>query len=51
MSFSGLNSHGGVHPCYTFFERLNKCVRKEVLPSKMCTHEGEDYLECINKKK
>ena len=51
MSFSGYNMTGGVHTCYPFYERLLSCVQRESLPIKMCSLEGEDFLECINRRK
>ena len=51
MSYKGLNSAGGIHHCYTFYERMVSCAKEETLPTKMCLHKVEDYLECINKKK
>lgn len=51
MSFSGYGMQGGLNACYPFYERLITCVRREALPVKMCTLEGEDYMECIQKKK
>ena len=51
MSYTGLNSAGGIHHCYTFYERMVSCAKEETLPTKMCLHKVEDYLECINKKK
>ena len=45
--YSGLNINGGIHHCFTFNERLMTCLRKELMPLKMCGVEGLDFLECI----
>jgi hypothetical protein len=51
MSFTGFGITGGVHACYPFYERLVSCAKRESLPIKMCALEGEDYLECIGRRK
>ena len=51
MSYTGLNTQGGIHHCYTFYERMIHCAKEETLPTKMCIPFVEDYLECTNKKK
>ena len=51
MSYIGLNGAGGIHHCYTFYERMTTCAKEETLPNKMCLDKVEDYLECTNRKK
>ena len=36
MSYSGFNNNGGIHHCYTFYERMIMCTKSESLPLKMC---------------
>lgn len=51
MSYSGMNVSGGISPCYAFYERLIACAKTENAPTKMCAPFGEDYFECLHKKK
>jgi len=51
MSYIGLNGAGGIHHCYTFYERMTTCAKEETLPNKLCLDKVEDYLECTNRKK
>jgi hypothetical protein len=51
MSFTGYGMQGGLNACYPFYERLVSCAKRESLPVKMCVLEGEDYLECIGRRK
>lgn len=51
MSYSGMNVQGGISPCYAFYERLIACAKTENAPTKMCAPFGEDYFECLHKKK
>lgn len=48
MSYTGLNAQGGIHHCYTFYERTVTCAKEETLPNKMCAPYLEDYLECLS---
>lgn len=51
MSYTGINVNGGVTYCYPFYERLITCAKTEALPVKMCVPYGEDFYECLNRKK
>lgn len=51
MAFIGVGTSGDIHPCITFFERMQTCINKELLPNKLCALEGLDFLECINRRK
>ena len=37
------------HPCYTFYQRMNQCVKAEEIYSRMCWAEVEDWYECKSK--
>ena len=34
-----------------FHHRLVSCIKRELVPNRMCVIEGMDYLECISKRK
>ena len=51
MSYTGFNTQGGICPCYAFYERLITCAKNENSPNKMCAPFGEDFFECLHKKK
>ena len=39
------------HPCYSFHQRMNQCIKKEELSTRMCFAEIEDWYECKGRKK
>ena len=39
------------HPCYTFYQRMNQCVKAEEMNTRMCFTEVEDWYECKSRKK
>lgn len=51
MSYSGFGLGGGTTACYPFYERMITCLQGEALPRKMCSLEGQDFLECLSRDK
>lgn len=39
------------HPCYTFYQRVQQCIKNEEMSSRMCFTEMEDWYECKSRKK
>ena len=39
------------HPCFSFYQRMQQCVKSEQLSSRMCFPEIEDWTECKGRKK
>ena len=39
------------HPCYSFYQRMTQCTKREELSSRMCFGEIEDWYECKGRKK
>ncbi len=46
-----MSVNGGTHPCYIYYQRLVTCIKKELMPNKMCMDQTEDYLECKKRRK
>ena len=47
--FAGVNLQ--THPCFTFYQRMTKCIQTEEMSTRMCFEEIEDWYECKSRRK